>query len=561
MDTLPAGVHEDLQNEPTGCYRIAKKAGVTLLTHHECPALLQPEQLLLWPDDEPWPPHGRKDIPEATGYTVGIAPTDRLMDGGAIDRRRRQLSSATSGATKARLGQFLTPYATARFLASLFAVQAGQPCRLLDPGAGIGSLTAAFLERLRPGCDTISVTACEIDACLHGDLRRALGSVDAEIVCADFVETAVNWIRSEPTRRFTHVILNPPYKKISSSSTARGLLRRVGIETVNLYSAFVALSVMLLKSGGQLVAIIPRSFCNGPYYRPFRRLILDECAITHIHLFGSRNSAFKDDKVLQENVVIKLNRGLSQGAVTVSRSRDDTFGDYHEDILPFARIVDPNDAEMFIHIPTSIDQNRLDSLRGAACSLKALGLSVSTGPVVDFRVGSRLLRDLLPGSVPLIYPAHCAVNGCVWPRPDCKKPNALQVDGMTRKLLFPAGIYCIVKRFSAKEEKRRISASVISPESVGGAASIAFENHLNVYHEGKAGISRELAFGLSVFLNTSFVDDFFRRFNGHTQVNATDLRQLRYPTRQMLVRIGSAAMRRASISQEEMDSLVQEMLS
>ena len=41
---------------------------------------------------------------------------------------------------------------------------------------------------------------------------------------------------------FTHVIANPPYKKINSQSAHRLLLRSVGIEVTNFYAAFVALS-------------------------------------------------------------------------------------------------------------------------------------------------------------------------------------------------------------------------------------------------------------------------------------------------------------------------------
>ena len=55
------------------------------------------------------------------------------------------------------------------------------------------------------------------------------------------------------------------------------------------------------------MAIIPRSFCNGPYYRPFRDFILRRGALRHMHLFDSRNKAFKDDEVLQENVIVCLN--------------------------------------------------------------------------------------------------------------------------------------------------------------------------------------------------------------------------------------------------------------
>jgi len=43
-------------------------------------------------------------------------------------------------------------------------------------------------------------------------------------------------------------------------------------------------------------------------------------------------------------------------------------------------------------------------------------------------------------------------------------------------------------------------------------------------------LDKNTALGLFVFLNTQYVDTQFRRFSGHTQVNATDLKQLKYPT-------------------------------
>src|SRR5690606_21619466 len=99
----------------------------------------------------------------------------------------------------------------------------------------------------------------------------------------------------------------------------------------------------------------------------------------------------------------------------------------------------------------------------------------------------------------------------------------------TEKWLYPTGYYCIVRRFSAKEERRRVVASVVCPDSFSGAPVLGFENHLNVFHEKKCGLPKELAFGLAVFLNTTAVDETLRRFSGHTQVNATDLRSIRYP--------------------------------
>jgi len=81
------------------------------------------------------------------------------------------------------------------------------------------------------------------------------------------------------------------------------MLYSAGIEVANLYAAFVWLSVRLLEPNGQIVAITPRSFCNGPYFKKFRVALLDMLNLKHIHVFTSRNKAFGDDNVLQENII------------------------------------------------------------------------------------------------------------------------------------------------------------------------------------------------------------------------------------------------------------------
>jgi hypothetical protein len=60
-----------------------------------------------------------------------------------------------------------------------------------------------------------------------------------------------------------------------------------------------------------------------------------------------------------------------------------------------------------------------------------------------------------------------------------------------------------------------------------------------------------------VFLNTSTVDAYVRQFSGHTQINATDLRLLRYPDRDSLLGMGAAAVERRGwpATQEAIDAL------
>lgn len=483
-----------------------------------------------------------------------------------VDTTRKYVGQRISHQRKAEFGQFMTPASVAHFMASLFSRPTLQTVRLLDAGAGIGSLSSAFVDRFASrafGFSRIQIAAYEIDANLRLYLTRTFAEhkseipVDCSIHSGDFIEEAVKIIlKGGP--RFSHAILNPPYKKINSGGQHRLWLRKVGIETVNMYSAFVALTVELMEPGGEIVAIVPRSFCNGPYYRPFRELLFAKTSIKRMHLFGARDRAFKDDDVLQENIIIVLERGGKQGHVTISTSTDDSFTDMEIHSYPFEQIVLPDDPERFIHVPTSPKNNHIETSPAICSSLAETGLEVSTGPVVDFRLKNHLRAMPEGGAVPLLYPAHFSGQSIQWPKVGIKKPNAILHNAQTEKWLYPNGCYVIVKRFSSKEEKRRLVATVVYPKAFD-SSMLGLENHLNVFHCHRKGIPENVARGLAVFLNSTQTDEQFRRFSGHTQVNATDLRLLKYPSRDTLIDIGVWAKKQGELTQEKIDRKIESL--
>jgi adenine-specific DNA-methyltransferase len=287
------------------------------------------------------------------------------------------------------------------------------------------------------------------------------------------------------------------------------------------------------------VAIVPRSFCNGPYFRPFRRLLLRELGIDHIHVFESRSEAFKEDQVLQENLILAATKGAKQGPVTLSASRGQDFDDRITRHVAPDEVVRPGDEDEVIYIAVrDEDQRTVEAMEAMQGSLDDLGLGLSTGPVVDFRLRSELRQEHEDGAVPLVYPAHLSNSTVAWPRLDGKKPNAIRNSELSRKWLMPMGCYVLTRRLSSKEEKRRVVAAVFDPAGLPGE-QVGFENHLNVFHRDKAGLEPELARGLALYLNSTLVDRYFRLFSGHTQVNAADLRSLPYPSEAQLRRLGS----------------------
>jgi adenine-specific DNA-methyltransferase len=478
---------------------------------------------------------------------------------------------------KRELGQFFTPPALADFIASFFH-RPLQHWRVIDAGAGGGALTYALVRRVitqQPRPVSFHVTAYEMDADALAMLRSTLAAC-AEL-CADHQIAFTAEVRTEDfiahttaaldqaffapaLRTFNAAIVNPPYRKLSVGSPTHRQLAGVGIEVTNLYSGFLALLARVLEADAELVAIVPRSFCNGPYFLPFRRDFLARMALRRLHVFESRTAAFSIEAVLQENIILCAKRtALPPTTVEISSSRGDLGDSIRSRLLPWAEIVQPDDPQSFIRLPASDSEHAaVASLSGITGTLADLGLKVSTGKVVDFRSREHLRGDPQPDAFPLLYPCHFEAGALVWPKLGGKKPNALAVPADRTDLLVPAATYVVVRRFSAKEERKRIVASLIDPAHLPAATDwLGIENHLNYFHAAGQGLHPDLAHGLLAYLNWSVVDAYFRHFNGHTQVNATDLRSLPYPSAPTLCTLGQTIARLSALPpQVELDTIV-----
>jgi adenine-specific DNA-methyltransferase len=465
-----------------------------------------------------------------------VAP-DTITAAERLERKRISVSGGLNRKHRSALGQFFTPNAVADYMASLLVFQPDRPVKLLDPGAGIGSLTVAAAQKShKTAFVRFNATCYEIEPEFQTELAATLAhipNVVGEIIQRDFIEDAARLHFAGNSPAYSHVILNPPYKKINTGSSHRLLMRKLGVETSNLYTCFLACSIALCGFGAQIVAIIPRSFMNGPYFKPFRHWLLDRVALTHIHIFDSRSKAFADDGVLQENVILRMVVGASQGDVEVTASTDHHFNDVRHQNCAFSEVVTPGDSDLFIHVP-SLGSASSEGLPGF--TLRELGMDVCTGPVVDFRLRQHIKLNAESDAMPLLYASHFAGGRFEWPRQG-RKPNSIVRNLETEKWLMPNGCYVILRRFSSKEERRRVVAYLFDGSSLPGKV-VGFENHLNVLHRDRAGLPPAVARGLVAYLNSQAVDDYFRTFSGHTQVNATDLRRLRYPSIEDLEKLG-----------------------
>jgi adenine-specific DNA-methyltransferase len=499
-------------------------------------------------------------------------PTFDLME--RTEQRRRRASDGLVSERRNLLAQVFTPKSVAERIAAQLRLPTTDRLTILDPGAGVGSLAAAVVARVlsNRSPNALDITAVEIDAALHDNLADTLEDcrqaadgngiqLTYRIVDADFISWAAERLSLPFTffdgpACFDVVVQNPPYGKIGSSSPERRLISGLGIEVPNIYAAFLSLGFRLLKAGGQMSAITPRSFANGRYFKSFRHDLLRHVGIDRLSVFHERGTLFADSTVLQESLVWSMTRDQWPASVAIETSRAVEDDAYVRTVSPHD-VVRPEDTESFIHIPTDIDDDQVARrMRSLPCRLSDVFLQVSTGRVVDFRATSYLRQSVGPDTAPLIYPGHLRDGRVTWPLATSRKPNAIVDVEETSSLLLPSGTYVVVKRFSAKEETRRVVAAVFHPQDAPHER-VGFENHLNVFHVGNNGIDPTLARGLTLWLNSTTLDLYFRQFSGHTQVNATDLRNVGYPRVEQLTRLGQAADDGLWPDQAEIDELVE----
>ncbi len=476
-------------------------------------------------------------------------------------------------------GQFFTPKPVALFMTSLFTFSRKANISVLDPGAGVGMLSVAFCERILNSSRkfSLSIDTYESDSELVPFLLKNLNKCKSilekkghkfnfRVLQTDFILNNPNYINkitlfktAEPLRNYDFIISNPPYYKLNKSSPQTRIMQEFVSGQPNIYSFFMALALGMLKPEGEMVFITPRSFCSGPYFRRFRKWLLENGIINSIHIFESRRDVFNKSDVLQENIIIKITPRvgkLRERKVFITKSQDSSFFDLDALPIDYQDILHHKNGDVFIKIPTSELDIKIQHLINTwKYTLKDFGIKVSTGPVVSFRAKEFLSQEVRNKAVPLLWMHNINNMEVIWPLQKKNKENAIVVESNTKSLLLPVNNYVLVKRFSSKEQKRRLYAGVLL-KSTFNFDRVGIENHLNYIYKFNSMLSDNEAYGIAGILNTSLMDIFFRMLNGVTQVNAQDIDNLPFPSLENIEKVGKSIRKVMPLVGEDLDNVV-----
>lgn len=468
--------------------------------------------------------------------------SDKVLE--IISNRTKAFVNKMPKIKRKEYGQFFTSVPIAEFMSDLFHINYDKPnLRILDAGAGTGILAASTVITIRNKgyIGELKLVCYENDPNVLPLLEQNLCDI-AERFRVQYIIVRENYITSQEFTGITDnnvdlydiIVGNPPYKKIPKNADEALCMTPVCHGAPNLYFLFLSMGMHNLIENGELVYIIPRSWTSGAYFEYFRKYLHSNCVITYIHLFGSRDNVFKGESVLQETMIIRLKKSqIRPQNITISFSETYKLIDTKTFSVPYNSIVAPNGYVFLVTTPDELEVlnrvNRQDS------TLIKNNLKMQTGIIVDFRTKEDLRDCAGEGTYPLFYSQHIK-NG---------------------RVLFPIGIpseyihtdkesflqdntnYVFVKRFTAKEEKKRLQCGIYLASEYPQYKYISTQNKINFIKCH----SVEEAYGIFAILNSSLYDSYYRILNGSTQVNSTEINNMQIPDSSIIFEIGKELMR------------------
>ncbi|QYJ21051.1 Eco57I restriction-modification methylase domain-containing protein [Achromobacter sp. ES-001] len=461
----------------------------------------------------------------------------------------RAFTATLSRAEQRAMGQFMTPPTVANFMAQSLVANATQStAKVLEPAAGAGILAAAAVQALlsKPQMERpsrIELLLYELESRLIPGLQslceQILAVCEQNGVAFDYVIRNEDFLLSDFALRADPLpglmtIANPPFLKLNKTTDPRAALHAYAVYgQPNIYALFMAATARLTPPDGGWCFITPRSWMAGAYFKAARRTMLRHLTINRLHAFESRTEGFEEDAVLQETVIAW---GVGRTQVEVGANIQVTRSQGANDLaasgmqaIPIERVVGSDEHAMF-SLPTA----SADPFEGWTATLKTYGLTVSTGPVVAFRAKQQIREFGGENTVPLLWLQHVRQQHIQWPVQ--KKREHIVASAESAWMLVPNAPMVVMRRFSPKEDERRVTCAAYLGQLPG--AAIGLENHLNYIYRKGGTMTQAEARGISAFLASSVVDEHFRALAGSTQINATELRKLPLPPLALLVRIG-----------------------
>jgi len=488
-----------------------------------------------------------------------------------------------------RLGQHVTPSVIVKYI--LHAAHYNEESdildkRVVDPACGSGIFlleavriylaalrrSGAAIETWYPRVQTLFL-GLDVDplACLYTRFNLGLllapailywsqANPDATpsvlpVYCLDTLSTIA--AQMGPLQLFSHaenapslkqsfdlVIGNPPYFKLGRVKRGYEKAFRDSLYGhPNAYGLFLHAGLEMLRAGGVLGYIIPRSMLSGLYFKNLRQFVEQHAVLQEVTLMAERKKVFED--VLQGTMILVCRR-LPAPSAPVKTAIVRAAAELESHQVPCATVGQDQVVRRLngLSIWFVSDARRtyavLDRVINGhpLLSSASVGCHARTGTIVWNRVKPSLRTTPDADSLPLVWATDVDRYVFSFGSAGSARPSYLRLTAQTRSLVN-SGLCLLVQRVTADEQPHRLVACVPQAFCDAHPAGYLVENHLNVI-QPRQGATVELYYLLGV-LCSDVIEFFFRTMNGNTQVSATELNLMPIPRTTLEAQIADLA--------------------
>ena len=220
--------------------------------------------------------------------------------------------------------------------------------------------------------------------------------------------------------------------------------------------------------------------------------------------------------------------------------------------VPYSLVVSGED--YYVYLVTNNEEVAvLERLHRFNCTLPDIGVKMKTGLTVDFRNRDILRDDEEDGAIPLFYSQHIKQGTVHFP---IQKEHEYVVTDQ-RGLMQDNKNYLFVKRFTAKEEPRRLQCGIYLAKNYPQYEKISTQNKINFIDVLLGEMSECLVYGLYVLFNSTLYDEYYRILNGSTQVNSTEVNSMPVPNIEIIQEMGRKLMKTKDLSESSCDLILE----
>ncbi|URZ04708.1 Eco57I restriction-modification methylase domain-containing protein [Clostridium felsineum] len=480
-----------------------------------------------------------------------------------IESEAENYLKLTNMDTRKKESQFFTSYEVAVKMSEFIDLKRYKDTtdvKILEPSAGFGILIYAVLLILRKKTKIkkIYITLFEKDKIICKSLSKVMMQIKEylnsygyklqyKIINEDFILFNKNaWSNNnlKEIDGYDLIISNPPYRKINKSEV-ESLMIDIITDQPNLYHLFIAISLKLLRTNGEYIALTPRNYLVGKYTIRLRQWILENYSINNLHSFDSRN-LFKE--VNQEVIITKfINK--KQSKVKVSYNSTSKF------IISISKLIFEKDKYMIL-IPTNKESLKIVNVfkkRGKRlCDLR---ISCVVGPIVQFRnlkYLSKIRND--ETDIPFLISSDLKDGYITF---NTREKKYKYVSNKIKSRLTESTNGVLLRKVTAKDDKEIIVGAVLNKDFFN-TNFIGLDSNIIFFRGIERQMSMEECYGLYAFLVSDYFSEYYLLISGTHTINMFELDSMYFPKTKDLISIGSKIINQQKIEKRDINKLIYE---